>query len=50
MQVEENRIRASIICLLCSLPARRSTSFCNLAIVRSARSARCSAYWRMIQR
>lgn len=26
------------------LPSRRSTSFCNLAIVRSAKSARDSAY------
>ena len=27
-----------------TLPSKRSTSFCNLAILRSARSARCSAY------
>ena len=32
------------------LPSRRSTSFCNLAIVRSARSARCSAHTRMIDK
>jgi hypothetical protein len=36
------------ICVI--LPSRRSTSFCNLAIVRSARSARCSAYTRMIDK
>lgn len=36
-------IRRTIVGNHC-LPSRRSTSFCNLAIVRSAKSARDSAY------
>lgn len=48
MQKEEAECALKFILVI--LPSRRSTSFCNLAIVRSARSARCSAYTHMIDK